>query len=194
MPKIGMEPVRRHALIGATIAEIGALGSLDVTVGTIAKRAGVSSALAHHYFGGKDDLFLAAMREILNAFGKHVSAELAKASTPLGRLEAIISASFNDQSFKPHVIAAWLTFYVQAQSSPAAARLLRIYVGRLHSNLMFNLRALTTADNARDVAQGVAAMIDGFYLRHALQGHAPDSAIMVRLTTRYLSLSLGAAR
>ena len=52
MPKLGMEPIRRDALVKATIAEIGAAQSLDVTVGQIARRAGMSSALAHHYFGG----------------------------------------------------------------------------------------------------------------------------------------------
>ena len=62
MPKTGMEPIRKSALLQATIAEIGARGSLDVTVGQIARRAGMSSALAHHYFGGKVQIFIAAMR------------------------------------------------------------------------------------------------------------------------------------
>ena len=53
MPKQGMETQRRSALVEATIHEIGARGSLDVTVNQIAKRAGMSSALAHHYFGSK---------------------------------------------------------------------------------------------------------------------------------------------
>ena len=47
MPKVGMEPIRRSALVKATIAEIGEAQSLDVTVSQIAKRAGMSSALAH---------------------------------------------------------------------------------------------------------------------------------------------------
>lgn len=51
MPKLGMEPIRRRALVKATIAEIGLAGNLDVTVSQIARRAGMSSALAHHYFG-----------------------------------------------------------------------------------------------------------------------------------------------
>ena len=55
---------RRTQLIEATIHEIGATGTLSVTVGQIAKRAGVSPALAFHYFGDKDRLFLASMRHI----------------------------------------------------------------------------------------------------------------------------------
>ena len=45
MPKLGMEPIRKDALVKATITEIGRTGSLDVTVSQIAKRAGMSSAL-----------------------------------------------------------------------------------------------------------------------------------------------------
>ena len=40
MPKQGMEPIRREALIAATIAEIGATGSLDITVSAIAPPGG----------------------------------------------------------------------------------------------------------------------------------------------------------
>lgn len=54
--RIGMAESRRRELIGAALSEISDRGSLDVTVAQIASRAGVSSALAHHYFGGKEDL------------------------------------------------------------------------------------------------------------------------------------------
>ena len=69
MPKIGMEPVRRRALIDATIAAIGGRGSVDVTMSEIAGIAGVSSALAHHYFGAKTDLLQATMRHLLSELG-----------------------------------------------------------------------------------------------------------------------------
>ena len=133
MPKIGMEPIRRDALVKATIAEIGAVGSLDVTVGQIARRAGVSSALAHHYFGGKDQIFLAAMRHILSDFGNEARARLEQARTPRARLAAVIEASFAAVNFQTEVVSAWLNFYVQAQTNPEALRLLRIYHARMLS-------------------------------------------------------------
>ena len=125
MPRVGMKPIRRAALVKATIAEVGRKGSLDVTVARIAARAGVSSGLAHHYFGGKEDLLFAAMRHILSAStGPSVRAQLARARTPRARLDAIIRASFGPDNFEPEVIAAWLSFYVHAQSDPGARRLL----------------------------------------------------------------------
>ncbi len=173
MPKLGMEPIRRDALVKATIEEVGLQGSLDVTVSRIARRAGVSSGLAHHYFGGKDDLLFAAMRHILAMYGAGVRAELARARTPEDRLAGIIRASFGPDNFEPEVIAAWLAFYVHAQSDPGARRLLRVYQGRLGSNLSHALRPLA-GDRAPDIAWTLASMIDGLYIRHALGG-APDS-------------------
>lgn len=169
MPKLGAEPIRRDALVKATIAEIGASGSLDVTVAKIAKRAGMSSALAHHYFGGKEDIFLAAMRYTLTVFGAEVRSELVNAASPMARLEAIVSASFTRSNFRKETISAWLNFYVLAQKNAGAKRLLAIYQRRLRSNLLHDLRPLTGA-GAEDAADRVAALIDGLYLRVGLGG------------------------
>ncbi|HGG05760.1 MAG TPA: transcriptional regulator BetI [Aliiroseovarius sp.] len=167
MPKLGMEPIRRGALIKATISEIGRVGSLDVTVSQIARRAGMSSALAHHYFGSKDQIFQAAMRHILTTYGAQVRAALAVADDPRARLEAIIKASFEAGHFRGEVISAWLNFYVQAQSADGARRLLNVYQKRLRSNLIHDLRPLV-GDRAGAVAASIAALIDGLYIRHAL--------------------------
>lgn len=175
MPKVGMEPIRRAALIKATIDEIGEVGSLDVTVGRIARRAGMSSALAHHYFGGKEDIFLAAMRHTLTVYGAEVRGALTMAQTPRDRAEAVIRAGFSTTNFRPEVIAAWLNFYVMAQRSPQARRLLTIYQRRLDSNLRHALRPLV-GDAAPAVARRMGAQIDGVYLRQALASSAPDGA------------------
>ena len=190
MPKVGMEPVRREAMIRATIQAIGEAGSLDVTVSQIAKRAGMSSALAHHYFGSKDQIFLAAMRHILRQFGQQVTLRLRNLDDPETRIRAIIAASFSEGQFDKEVVSAWLTFYVRAMHSEEVARLLLVYARRLKSNLMHDLRQLFTEVEAEQVAQGLASMIDGFYIRHALQAVAPDRDATQRLVCDYLALWL----
>lgn len=169
MPKVGMEPIRREALVKATIAEVGAAGSLDVTVSQIARRAGMSSALAHHYFGGKEQIFVAAMRRILSDFGEEVRAGLARA-TEGRRAEAIVRACFAPSCFTPDVISAWMTFYVMAQTHPDALRLWRIYQNRIRANLTHALRGRT--DRPGELAATLAALIDGLYIRAAL--HEPE--------------------
>ena len=185
-----MEPIRRRALIEATIAEIGSAGSLDVTVGAIAKRAGMSTALAHHYFGSKEQIFLAALRHILSRFGARARVELLHSVTPRERLNAIIATSFDPDEFEPEVVSSWLSFYVQAQTSEGARRLLKVYTGRLHSNLVYNLAQLTNAKNAALIASGVAALIDGLYIRQALRENRLDRFQTMGLVWDYLDLKL----
>lgn len=190
MPKLGMEPIRKAALVRATIAEIGRAGSLDVTVAQIARRAGMSTALAHHYFGTKEQIFLAAMRHILTLYGAEVRGALVAAEGPRGRLLGIVRASFAPGSFRREVIGAWLNFYVLAQTVPDAQRLLLVYQRRLRSNLLDALRPLT-GPRAAELAEGTAAMIDGVYIRQALGSAAADGAAAARMVLGYLSTDLG---
>lgn len=184
MPKLGMEPIRRAALVRAAIDEIGAVGNLDVTVSNIAKRAGMSSALAHHYFGGKDQIFLAAMRHTLAVYAAEVRAALSRAVGHRARLTAVIEAGFSSTNFRSDVIAAWLNFYVLAQTSEDAHRLLAIYQRRLHSNLLHDLRPLIGV-RAGPAAQRIAGLIDGLYLR---QGLARDKSGQKDATTQVVAL------
>ena len=185
MPKIGMEPLRRSSLIDAAIQEVGRVGSLEVTVGQIAKRAGVSSALAHHYFGSKDQMLLATMRHILNLYGAEVRGAMSMANSPSERIEAIVRASFSSSNFRPDIVAAWLNFYVHAHKSKEVRRLLGIYQRRLHSNLMASLRKMV--DDPEPVAETIGAMIDGVYIRQALRQRpmrAEDAINLILETVR----------
>ena len=190
MPKIGTESVRRRALIDAAIAAIGHHGSLDVTMSDIAGRAGVSPALAHHYFGAKEGLLQATMRHLLGELSRDTRAALAKAHTPRARLSAVIQVNFSVTQFRPEIIAAWLAFYLEAQRSAAARRLLRVYARRLHSNLMSGLVALLPRREAERVAEAVAAMIDGLYIRRALKDGLPNSASAVSLIEDFVEARL----
>lgn len=185
-----MEPIRRAALVQATITEIGAAGSLDVTVGQIAKRAGMSTALAHHYFGGKHQIFLAAMGQILRDFQAEVVAALMQAHTPRARAEALIAASFAPSCFAPTTVGAWMTLYAHATTHPETHRLLVLYQRRLRSNLTHALRPICT--DPRAGAEMLGALIDGLYLRAALAKDAPpDTAKATAL--RALDILTGAS-
>lgn len=187
MPKLGAEPIRKAALINATIFEVGRAGSLDVTVAQIARRAGMSPALAHHYFGSKDQMFLAAMRYILRVYGNTVREALPGRGTR-GRLNAIIRASFAPVNFQRETVSAWLNFYALALTSPEAARLLRVYHRRLRSNLLIALRGLT--DDPSRVADTLGALIDGVYLRTVLTPGPTDAAAAQAVIETYLNEAL----
>jgi TetR/AcrR family transcriptional regulator, transcriptional repressor of bet genes len=190
MPKIGMEPLRRRALIDATLSAIGNRGSLDVTMSEIAGRAGVSSALAHHYFGAKDDLLQATMRHLLTERNGETRQALSAGRTPRERVSATIAVNFSDKQFQSETIAAWLAFYVEAQKSTTLRRLLRIYARRLHSNLMSGLVHLMPRAEAEQASEAIAALIDGLYIRRALKDGTPNAASAIAIVEDYLETKL----
>jgi len=187
---MGVETERRRALIDATIAAIGERRSLDVTMSDIAGRAGVSSALAHHYFGGKGDLLEATMRALLADLSRDTVSALGRARTPRARISAVIAANLNVSQFRQETVHAWLAFYVEAQRSAPLRRLLRVYGRRLYSNLMSGLVPLLPRAEAERMAEGVSAMIDGLYIRRALRDGLPHPGSAGALVEDYVETKL----
>ncbi len=181
MPKTGMAPVRRRAFVEAAIRSIHDRGFVDLTTGDVAREAGLSQGLVHHYFGSKGALIIATMRHLLIEFGAGIRERLREAKTPRARLSAIVDGSFCDDQLRPEVISAWLTFYVQAHTEPEVRRLLHIYAQRLISNLRHEYKRLPTRETAEVAAESTAAMIDGLWLRRVLGDAKPcgESAIAI---------------
>lgn len=194
MPKVGMEAERRRSLISATVDAIHESGYSDITMAQIAKRAGVSGGLVHHYFGSKDQLLAATMRHLLNELGREIRENLSKAETPRRKISAIIEGNFAVDQFQPAVIAAWLAFYVQSRTTDSNRRLLRIYAARLASNLTHNLKAFMPRDEALRVAEGTASMIDGVWIRQALSDGPTDRQAAVAMVEDYVETQIAAQK
>jgi AcrR family transcriptional regulator len=68
-PRTGRRPGEsgtREAILDAARAEFAASGYERATIRAIAAAAGVDPALIHHYFGSKEDLFVAAIDAPIN--------------------------------------------------------------------------------------------------------------------------------
>jgi TetR/AcrR family transcriptional repressor of bet genes len=187
-----MEPIRRQQLIEATITSISRYGFADATISRISKEAGVSTGIIHHYFGSKDDLLEATMRTLLQQLRRDVVERLSAASTPEQRLAAIIDGNFADAQFDRPVIVAWLAFWAQVPHVPELARLQRVNARRLRSNLLHDLRRLMPNGRAEEAATGLAALIDGLWLRASLDG-AENPATARTIVRGYLAAQLGTA-
>ncbi|MBP1870495.1 HTH-type transcriptional regulator BetI [Ensifer adhaerens] len=190
MPKVGMEPVRRKALVDAALRVIGDQGTLAVTMSDIARRAGVSPALAHHYFGSKEQLLIETVRSLLRQLRDDTVTALNAATAPREKLSALIRVSFQASQFAPDTIAAWLAFYSEAQRSEDVRRFLVVYARRLRSNLVANLKVLCPVDDAERIAEGAAAMIDGLYIRQSLRSAPIGIEASIALTEDYVTSHL----
>ncbi len=100
----------------------------------------------------------------------------------------MVEACFAPSNFRPGTISAWLALYVRARHEPGTGRLLRVYHARLRSNLLHALRPL--APEPEPLAAGIGALIDGLYLRHALERDPPAVAASVALVADYVERAL----
>jgi betaine-aldehyde dehydrogenase len=168
LPRDELEESRRSQLIGVTIDSLAELGYVSSTLAQIAGRAGVSPGLVAHYFGDKDGLLEAAFRSLSRRVGDQVRARLARASTPRGRIQAVIDANLAPAEFEQRTGTAWLAFWGQVVHAPRLKRVQTVYQRRTLSNLQHALKRLLPAEEARSLAYMIAAMIDGVWLRAAL--------------------------
>ena len=82
---------------------------------------------------------------------------------------------------------------MRAQSSPEARRLLRVYAGRLHSNLAHALSQITESVHAHAIAEGAGALIDGLYIRRALKSGSPDPESAIQVVETFVDAMLAQA-
>ena len=190
MPKLGMERLRRRQLIEATIDAVHEVGFAAASLQAIAKRAGVSPGLVAHYFTDKNGLLEATLRSLFEDLNRDMIARLTAAETPRARVEAVIDANLASNQFDPRLAKVWLAFWAQSLHVPTLGRIQRIYQRRMFDNLFHALKQVLPPRRARDLAQGLAGLIDGLWLRATLAGGQPGSAAARRIARDYLDAQL----
>ena len=192
MPKVGMEPIRRRQLIQATMQAIDEAGLADATVARIARHAGVSTGIISHYFGGKDGLMEATMRQILTDLRSAVSERRAALDDDDVRshLRAVIDGNFDRSQVSQSVSKTWLAFWASSMHRIPLERLQRVNDRRLISNLCALFRRCMPLNEARDAAAGLAALIDGLWLRGTLDPTGLDVERARRLAYEYVDYQL----
>ncbi|CAB3678738.1 MULTISPECIES: transcriptional regulator BetI [Achromobacter] len=171
MPKVGMQPIRCNQLIQATLESIDQVGLAESSIAHIARAAKLSTGIISHYFGDKDGLLEASMRELLRNLRDSVSrARLAAQPDARSQLRAIIDGNFVPTQVSRSAMRAWLTFWAASMHQPRLGRLQRANDRRLQSNLCCQFQRALPLAQAREAARGLAAMIDGLWLRGGLMG------------------------
>ncbi|MGX5914028.1 transcriptional regulator BetI [Aliidiomarina sp. Khilg15.8] len=163
MPKVGMESMRRQQLIDATIDVVADVGLRGATINLIARKAGMSSGIISHYFGGKQALIEASVRFLLSQLKMEHSPD-----SPYDRLMKIIDLNFSDVQQADASTKTWLSFWGHSMHDPDLYRLQELNKRRLVSNLRYSFKQLLDKEAACEAAEVTAALIDGFWLRCAL--------------------------
>lgn len=192
MPKLGMQPVRRSQLIHATLEAVDQVGMGEASIALIARLAGVSNGIISHYFQDKNGLLEATMRHLLKALHGAIQRRRAALAddSPRAHLAAIIEGNFDESQVDGPAVKTWLAFWASSMHQPALRRLQRVNDQRLYSNLCFQFRRALPAADARRAARGLAALIDGLWLRAALSGEGFDADQALALALDYLDRQL----
>jgi len=182
---------RRLQLLQASMATLAETGISDFTLAEVARRAKVSAALIVHYFKDRDSLLEATFRLLVERVTTLPMKVLATADGAEDRLRAFVRAHLNPSELSSEASRAWLSLWGMALYVPALARLQRVHQERMLSNLRHELRELVAAAQVDRVAETIAAMIDGFWLRAALaSAWKPDVDVPVDWIFDFVDKSL----
>ncbi|PJG57749.1 transcriptional regulator BetI [Aeromonas cavernicola] len=192
MPKVGMQPIRRSQLIQATLDAVDQVGMNDASIALIARLAGVSTGIISHYFQDKNGLLEATMRHLMAAL-RHAVRERQRAQLDDSvrcQVRAIIEGNFDASQVNGAAMKTWLAFWATSMHQPALRRLQRINDHRLYANLCCQFRRILPTTQARTAARGLAALIDGLWLRGALSGAQFDTEQALTIAYDYLEQHL----
>ena len=183
---------QRH-LVDATISAIYKYGFHDATAQKIAEEADLSAGNIHYHFGSKEELFAAAMRQLMSDISDTLVYQLGKTDTPLARAHAIIQANLSEPLYTHRNCFVWLQFWSETARSDELARLERINAQRFRRNLLDALGKLLPRAQAERIVQELVAMVDGLWLRKAQNDQAVTPEAASVLVFSYLDRRLGSA-
>jgi AcrR family transcriptional regulator len=110
---------RRVQLIEATIETLASRGYARLTLTDVARTAGLSHGLVLFHFETKERLLSETLAYLAEEYRANWEAALARAGdTPPEQLNALIEADFMPAISTPSRLAAWCSFWGEAQSRP----------------------------------------------------------------------------
>jgi TetR/AcrR family transcriptional repressor of bet genes len=127
------------------------------------------------------------LRDLWNATSRK---RRAAKDEPRARLRAVVAANFDAVQVSNPVMKTWLAFWSESMHKPQLRRLQNVNTRRLYSNLCADFSKALPRAAARRAASGLAALIDGLWLRGALSGVPFDTKAAMRLANDYIDLVL----
>jgi AcrR family transcriptional regulator len=99
------DPARTRAqILGAALTEFSQKGLAGARVDQIAARAGINKRMIYHYFGNKEDLFLAVLEHTFDDIGRREAELHLEDMEPIAGMRRLIAFSFNYYIENPHFI------------------------------------------------------------------------------------------
>jgi len=188
--------VRRKDLIDAAITSIADIGYGEVTVQTICETAGVSRGLIGHYFAGKDELLLEAVRQVATELGNSTREAARNAGPdPVAKLHAVIAASFSSPVFSVENVAVWTALAGNARWTPHLATVYRDLWGNYRTRLAQLIKRASVNSSrpldAQRIALTFTQLMEGMWVGWLADPHAVTREAAEAACHDYLDAVLG---
>ncbi|MBL8711217.1 MAG: transcriptional regulator BetI [Rhodospirillaceae bacterium] len=191
--RTSIEKIRRRDLVEAAFQTFLDHGMNGTTVARIGEQAGMSHGIVNYYFKSKDQLLSAVIRHAFALILRQAVDRMRLATTPRERISAIIAGNFSEDLFNRETAAAWISFYAEVATRPEFERLQDTFYRRLHSNLLHDLKKITTPAEAENIALGISVWIDGLWLRCAMRRMGVERDAAIAAIESYVDTSLAQA-
>lgn len=187
----------RH-IIEASTTVMARQGYANTSMKDIAREAGIAQGLIHYYFGAKEDLVLAVLREACGAMLEESRRSFGEATgDPLSRAWAALRAAERRSIERPELFRLMLEMIPLSISNEALGAQLQ----ELYSNLcdettemveeLSEMLPTPLPISSRDFAGVIVAAIDGLAVRGMVDPGADTSSLFRALG--FLMLSVGAS-
>jgi AcrR family transcriptional regulator len=175
VPKVVDHAQRRRELVAATWAVVAAEGIEAATVRRIAEEAGCTTGRITHYFADKEEVLVAALRQVHRAAGKRMLA----AAGPRSGLEALRAVLAEALPLDQERILEWRVWLAFWGSAATSASLQAEQHQRYREWRGLLKRVLATAQLSADIdldrlVDQIVALVDGFGLQGVLDPQHPQ--------------------
>ena len=175
VPKVVDHAQRRRELVAATWAVVAAEGIEAATVRRIAEEAGCTTGRITHYFADKEEVLVAALRQVHRAAGRRMLAAIGPRSG-LAALRAVLAEALPLDQERILEWRVWLAFWGSAATS---ASLQAEQHERYREWRALLKRVLATAQLPADIdldrlVDQIVALVDGFGLQGVLDPQDPQ--------------------
>lgn len=191
--RTSIEKIRRRDLIEAAYQTFLEHGFNGMTVVRIGERAGMSHGIVNYYFKSKDELVSAVVRKANFLIMQDTARRLRAARTPRERVSAVIAGNFPPELFTREIARAWVSYYSALGRHRDLDRMQRAVDARLASNLMHALAQMVERRRARPIADHIAVLIDGYWLRRTKSYDVVDAAAAIAQIENFVDSHLAMA-
>jgi TetR/AcrR family transcriptional regulator, transcriptional repressor of bet genes len=192
--RTSIELIRRRDLIEAAYQTFLEHGFNGMTMARIGERAGMSHGIVNYYFKSKDELVSAVVRKANFLIMQDTARRLRAAKSPRERVSAIIAGNFPDNLFTRDIARAWVSYYAALGQHRDLDRMQRVVDVRLARNLMHALKQIVHQERAELVADYIAVLIDGYWLRHTKSHDPVDAATAIARIEDFVDAQLAIAK